>query len=165
MDMHERSDLSRVQCETSQLECQREKAERLRMLGKLFSLYPPRPDAEMAMAAYLDELGDVPALLLSHGLKRLVRRGGDFVPSLAAIRKECARLLRARHRAAMGLEPEGNSSRTDPDEIDAERWLARARNPLPMLPAQTPEEPATAEMLERAGQMLEELARKMSAPR
>ena len=125
------SDLSRRPEETSQRGSRREESELMRMLLKLFSLYPPRPDAEMTIAAYMEELRDLPSLLISHALHRLVRRKGEFAPNVATIRRECAHLVRERQRAANGLEPTGGLD----GEIDAEKWLQRAQDPLPALPA------------------------------
>lgn len=116
----------------------------------------------MSLAAYLDELRDLPPIVLSHGLQRLVRKGGDFMPSVATIRKECALLLRERHRRALGLDPNGWNPQSDAGEIDAEAWLRRARDPLPVLPAHVAEpEVATLEQRARGSALLAELAAKM----
>lgn len=120
-------DLSRRQDGISRRDSQHEESELMRMMLKLFSLYPPRPDAEMTTTAYMEELADLPALLISHALKRLVRKRGEFAPGVAAIRRECAHLTREHHRAAAGLEPTGGLSWSADGEIDVERWLARAK--------------------------------------
>lgn len=104
------------------------------MFIKLFAMYPPRPDAEMTTAAYIDETRDIPPLVISNALKRLVRKAGEFAPSVVTIRKECALYLRERHRQAEGLDPHGGF------ELDAdltERWLKRSGEPLLALSAGT----------------------------
>jgi hypothetical protein len=112
-------------------------AERARMFGKLFTLYPQQKDMlELRARAYIDETRDVPAWALSHGLQRLVRKKTDFAPSVAEIRKECALFVRERHRLANGLDPSGWNPHTDAGEIDVERWLQRSSEQL-RLPALT----------------------------
>lgn len=101
------------------------------MFTKLFAIYPPSGDPELKVRAYIDETRDIPPLVISHGLKRLVRKGGEFAPNVAAIRKECALFLREQHRRASGQE---ESSPIEMDAELAERWLQRAAEPL-ALPA------------------------------
>ena|SRR6188474_894431 len=162
------SALSRRQEETSLLESQREDAERLRMLLKLFSMYPPRPDAEMTTAAYMEELRDIPPLALSHGLHRLVRKQGEFAPNVATIRRECALYLREQHRRASGQDP---SSPIEMDAELAERWLQRSGEPVLALPAgpQEIEIPAPQAERDRAIAILDaeisRLQRGMRVPR
>lgn len=162
------SALSSRQAGTSQLASQREEAERLRMLLKLFSMYPPRPDAEMTTAAYMEELRDVPSLVLSHALHRLVRKPGEFAPNVAAIRREAALYVREQHRRASGQE---ESSPIEMDAELAERWLQRAADPLPALPAGSKplELPAPAAERDRAIAILDaeiaRLERGMRVPR
>lgn len=117
------------------------------MFTKLFAMYPPSGDPEFKQSAYIDETRDIPARVISHGLRRLVRKGGEFAPNVAAIRKECALFMREQHRLASGQEP------SSPIEMDAElteRWLLRAADPLPALPAGPIEMPAPATERERA---------------
>ncbi len=108
------------------------------------------------MAAYLDELRDIPTALMSCGLRRLVRKGGEFAPALSAIRRECALVLRERHRAAQGLPPVAQG------DINVELWIGRAGAPLPALPAEIDETPAPPELRERCDQMLTTLAERMT---
>jgi len=119
-------------------------AERARMFGKLFTLYPAQADSvELRIRAYIDETRDIQALVISHALKRLVRKPGQFAPSVAQIRIECGRVLRERHRAAEGLDPDGGLDHSNGEltaEL-AERWLARADHSVLALPAGTAPKP------------------------
>lgn len=137
--------------------------ERVRMFTKLFSMYPlpAGENVELKMRAYLDETRDIPALVISHALRRLTRssarlarKEGQFAPLVPEIRAECARYLRERHRAANGLDPQSGLSWNDGelDEKHVERWLQRAQEPLPLaLPAGRPLElPAGPDERQRA---------------
>lgn len=138
------------------------------MLLKLFSMYPPRPDAEMTAAAYMEELRDIPSLVISHALHRLVRRPGEFAPNVATIRRECALYLREQHRRASGQDA---SSPIEMDAELAERWLQRSDEPVPALPAgpQPLELPAPPAERDRALAILDaeiaRLQRGMRVPR
>jgi len=138
-------------------ETAQERAEKTRMLSKLCSMFTlaANEDAELKIAALREELRDVPSIVLSHALSRIVRRKVDFLPTLAEIRKECALFLRERHRIAMGLDP---NWMLPSGEINVERWLERAREPLPALPSgREQEEFATPEQRAAGARLLDQL--------
>lgn len=139
------------------------------MFGKLFTLYPAQPDGvELRIRAYIDETKDIPPLVISHALKRLVRKPGEFAPGVAAIRRECALYLREQHRRASGQDP---SSPIEMDAELAERWLQRSGEPVLALPAgpQAAEIPAPPAERDRAIAILDaeiaRLERGMRVPR
>lgn len=102
--------------------------ERTRMLAKLFLLHPTplsQQDLVLKMAAYLDLTRDVPALILSHALFRVARRGGVFLPPVGDILREAARVTREMKRRAEGRDPTDFGPQGEP-ELDVERWLAQA---------------------------------------
>lgn len=124
-------------------------AERLRMFGKLFTLYPTQKESvELKIRAYIDETRDIPAVWLSHALRRLVRKAEEFAPSVGAIRKEAAHVVRESHRRALGLEP---GAGIPADGINVDRWLEKAHEPIPSshqltsgaVPAEKPADLAT----------------------
>lgn len=117
----------------------------------------------MSLAAYLDELQDLPPLMISHALKRLVRRSGEFAPSVAVIRREVAHVLREAHRSASGLDP---TAGLPEDGINVDAWLKRAHEPIPasrQLTSGAPpaEEKATPEQRAQGARLLAELVEKM----
>ena len=131
-----------------------EHSERVRMLAKLFAIYPGS-DTELRIRAYLDETADIPALVLSHGLKRIVQRREEYAPSVAEIRKECAMYLRERHRLAAGLDPHWML----PSGINVEAWIKRAAEPLPALPSGLESERATPEQRAKGAALLDGLVK------
>lgn len=132
-----------------------EDREHFRMLTKLFGMYAPRADVKVSIAGYMEELRDIPSLILSHGLKRLVQVPREFVPDVGTIRKECALFLRERHRIASGQDPNAPFLA---GEINVERWLLKAREPLPALPAgREQEEFATPEQRAAGARLLDQL--------
>lgn len=114
-----------------------DRQERFRLFGKLFALYPASGglDVEVRMAAYLDETRRVPALALSHAMKRLVaRRANAFVPSVYEILREAAIWVRETNARAAGRDPDAHNPE-GPVEIDVERWLALAPQAVQLLAA------------------------------
>lgn len=159
-----------------------EKAERGRIFGKLCVLCQVfSSEREVTMRAYMDETRDLPPLVLSHAISRLVNRppppdaprSGRHMPSIGEIKKEAAAFLRERHRLASGLDPTGGLPSGDLDEVLVQRWLARAHEPIPTAPTMLAlaagpgpgEEIATAEQRAKGAAMLAQLAAKMQAPR
>lgn len=112
--------------------------ERLRMIVKLFSLYPLSGHAspKASMVAYLEETSKIHALILSHALKRLTSDPErKWLPTPAQIQAEAAKVVRenqprAKNAHALGYNPWVEN----PKSMDAEQWLAE-RNQLSALPA------------------------------
>jgi len=107
-------------------------AERLRMFSKLFALYPAAQgeDVELKMSAYMEETRQIPALVLSHALKRLIgARANPYVPSCYEILRACAVVVREWKRKAEGRSVIEHNPRVDeaPDqEIDVWYWIRQA---------------------------------------
>lgn len=74
----------------------------------------PRPDGWEKIWAM--ELGDLPYEVTLRSMRRLVRQGGDFPPSIGQVRREVASVL--------GLIP------PDPTGIEGEEWARLARDDL-----------------------------------
>jgi hypothetical protein len=108
--------------------------ERLRMFSKLFLLFPaPRgPELEAKIAAYVDETSQVPPIVLSHALSRLVKRCEQYAPSVADILRESARVIREAKLASEG-RPTHEYNGHAPFELNVERWLARGREVAELL--------------------------------
>lgn len=115
----------------------KDRREKIRIITKLFSMYPLAGNQapELTMSSYLEELQDVPALILSHALHRLTRKTKTFLPSVGEIRAEAGRVVAMANRAAKGQDPSGYNPREEPGQIeDCELWLTRDRI-LQALPA------------------------------
>lgn len=109
------------------------------MFSKLFALYPGGPMLEGRMRAFIDETRDIPPLVISHALKRLIRAPREFAPSVGEIRREAGKLLREAKLRAEGRDPNEYNAWVDaPPELDHERWIKRAADVLPMLTAPPP---------------------------
>lgn len=106
--------------------------ERMRMIGKLFSMYPLAGNQEpkAAQVAYLEETSTIPTRILMHALGRLTRQADRrFVPSVGEIRATAARIIQAhlprppQGMHAIGYNPNADGSMS---EIDIQRWLDKA---------------------------------------
>ncbi len=104
------------------------------MFAKLFSMYPPPRDIVATAAAYIEETRDIPAIFISHALKRLrdqpVLEGNAlaprrWLPSVPEIRHESARVIRQAKLAAEGKDTREYSLRGD-FQLNPERWIAEA---------------------------------------
>jgi hypothetical protein len=138
------------------------------MFTKLFGIFPSGGDPEVRMSGYIEETADIPPLVISHALKKLVREARTFAPSVGEIRREAGKLLREVKLRAEGRDPNEHNAWLEgpPPELDHERWIERAPEVLPLLTAPpprlqlservaTPEERAAgAAALERASKML-----------
>lgn len=104
-------------------------------MAKLFALYPPRPDVEASMMAYLEETRAVHPYVLSHALHRVTRQKREFLPSCYEILRAAAGYVRERHRLRRGLNPGYNAwiGAGDDDSIDIDRWLGEQALALPLL--------------------------------
>lgn len=103
------------------------------MIGKLFALFPsPGRDVELTIAAYIDETAGVPAIVLSHALRRVTRRAAQFAPTVAEILRESARVIREAKLQSEG-RPTHEYNGHAPFELNVERWLQRATEVEPLL--------------------------------
>ena len=103
-------------------------------MAKLFALYPPRPDVEASMMAYLEETRAVHPYVLSHALHRVTRQKHEFLPSCYEILRAAANYVRERHRARRGLNPGYNAWTGDNDEtINIGHWLEQQALAVPLL--------------------------------
>jgi hypothetical protein len=76
-------------------------AEKVRMVTKMFSLYPPQPDVEMRMEAYLDELRGIPWRWVSVALRDITEEPKRvFCPSINEVKAAVARRVISRRRRA-----------------------------------------------------------------
>lgn len=106
--------------------------ERVRIITRLFSCYPPMRDVEERMSMYVEQTADVPSVWISFACQTLVRKPDRFPPSIGELRVEAARAARRYYSGGVGtFNPAGEY------DIDAERWLdiARERSQPPALPA------------------------------
>lgn len=107
------------------------------LLAKLFHLFPAQGEREtikLRMASYHEELLDIHVEVLRLALRRLWRdhRRGNFLPTVAEIRRSAAFVIRAMRG---GRDPDAPESRELPD-IDHERYLQvgpKPGEPLPQL--------------------------------
>jgi len=114
-----------------------DRKERLRMITKLFNLYPLGKDRspKEAMAAYLEELRDIPVHWISRGLADTTREAGRiFMPSVSEIRTKAAQLIRRHRRVQQGKDPNTPHGR---NELHLEREF-RWANGTPQLASPTP---------------------------
>ena len=114
-----------------------ESAEMIRIIGKLFSMYPlaGNQSPKLTAVAYMQELSDVPTIVLSHALHSLTRKQGSFLPTVAAIRAEAAMVVKRAQWPAQGQNAPGYNPNGDPLALpDPDRWLTRDRI-LEALPA------------------------------
>jgi hypothetical protein len=86
------------------------------------------------MTAYLEVTADIPWVWISHGLHELVRRPKPFAPSVGEIRQSAALAARKHYGQGTG----GGYNPAGEYEIDADRWLAIARE-MEQQPRQLPE--------------------------
>lgn len=116
--------------------------ERLRIMTKLFSMYPlaGNQTPNLTMRSYLEELADIPALVLSHALHRLTHKNRAFLPSVGEIRAEAAIVIKRAQPSSQGAHAPGYNPHSDPQQTpDPDRWLSRERI-LAALPAGLREE-------------------------
>ena len=112
-----------------------EREARAMLLTKLFHIFPAQggPETiELRMAGYHEELLDIHVNVLRLALRRLWRdhRRGNFLPSIAEIRRSAAYVIRAMRG---GRDPDAPETQELPD-IDHERYLAVGPKPGEALP-------------------------------
>jgi len=115
----------------------RDRQERLRMMTKLFNLYPLGKDRspKEAMAAYLEELRDIPVHWISRSLADTTRETGRiFMPSVSEIRTKAAQLIRRHRRVQQGKDPNTPHGHDELHQAREFRWA----NGKPKLTAPTP---------------------------
>lgn len=94
------------------------------MLTQFFALYPQQGEKhtiEMRLLGYISELSDIHPEVIARALRRLVRdaKRGNFLPSVAEIRRSAAYVIRA---VRGGRDPSAPEDRELPD-INVERYL------------------------------------------
>jgi len=73
----------------------RDIGEKGRMIGKLFALYPPQPDVELRLEAYLEELRGIPWRWVSRAMADLTEEPGRvFCPSISELKGAIAKRIR-----------------------------------------------------------------------
>lgn len=112
-------------------------------IAKLFSMFPPPPDMEASVMAYLQETRDIPWLFVSHAIRRLIDRPVSergslvprrFLPSISEIRHEAARVIREFKLRAEGKPIAEHSMRGD-FELRPDRWIEQAPQVVEILQA------------------------------
>lgn len=115
------------------------------MWTRLFATCPTR-DPEMTMEAYDSLTLDIPWVVISNALTKLLDTpvydhgqpvARRFAPSVPEIRRMSALLIARQIRIAEGRDPEGYNPHGAPEmnEINVQRWIERVPDVLEMLPA------------------------------
>lgn len=120
---------------SSETEPAADTAERALLLGKLFHAFPTQGERETIrnrMAVYHEELLDIHVDVLRLALRRLWRdqRRGNFLPTIAEIRRSAAYVIRAMRG---GRNPDAPAE-NEPPEINTERYLEVGPKPGEIIP-------------------------------
>jgi hypothetical protein len=103
-------------------------------MTKLFSLYPPPPDMETSLAAYVEETSDIPWLFVSHAIRRLIDRPvydrgalmpRKWLPTISELRYEAARVIREAKLRSEGRDPREYSLHGE-FQLNPDRWIDKA---------------------------------------
>ena len=108
-------------------------AERIRIFGKLFGLYPQRRDPEISLEAYREATNDWSTVWLRWGCLRLIDEPDRiFLPVINEVRKQTAYAFRGwrRHMAGQKMVQYNPHSPDDPIDVDLECRIARGLEPL-----------------------------------
>jgi hypothetical protein len=112
--------------------------------GKLFAMFPPPPDMEASVAAYIEQTRDIPWLFVSHALKRLVDRPvfdrgslmpRKWLPTISEVRYEAARVVREFKLKSEGRDAREYSVHGD-FALDIDRWIEKAPEVLQVVERQ-----------------------------
>lgn len=131
-----------------------ERQERLRMMTKLFSIYPlgGHANPKASIAAYIEETQTIHPLILSHALKRLTSKADrKWLPTPAEIKVEAAKVVRefqprSTHAFALGYNP----NREGDESIPVDLLLTKGQQ-LNALPEATRK---LAQLVERTSQRM-----------
>jgi hypothetical protein len=96
------------------------------MMTKLFSMYPlsSHANTKASMAAYIEETQIIHPLILSHALRRLTGKvDRRWLPTVAEIRAESARLIRAAQPRSQNAFALGYNPWAEEPQLDVEKWL------------------------------------------
>ena len=145
MEVHEQQNLSGEPSKasgsgtTSEPFDVKDQAERLRIISKLFSLYPKQQDAEMRLEALRESTSDIPSTWISHACKRLTEEPyRKWCPVVNEIRQQAARSFREWRRKMSGQRKLQYNAHVQGDPLDVERELKLARGLEPLVPLITP---------------------------
>lgn len=102
------------------------------MMAKLFAMYPPRPDVEATMMAYLEETRKVHWFVLSHAMHRVTHQKREWLPSCYEILRAAAQFLREQSRLNRRLPIDAYNPWNDlqQDDINIDQWLDRQQEVL-----------------------------------
>ena len=101
-------------------------AERLRIFGKLFSLFPQREAVELSIESYVDETIRIPCSWLRGACKRLtLERGRKFCPSISELHGTLATMNREFRNRQRGIDLDEYSPVCRPPPTVVQREVRR----------------------------------------